>query len=276
MKLRSLTLACCLLLFAHSLVAQTGTLAADPISGTWTGSMGRGEGDRLPITVTLKSDGKGLSGTIVGPPRPGTIRTGSFDQASGALKFDVIVQDDSKTVARFEGKVVNDTATGSVTLNGETGTFTMTKGAATATAPVQPQASGLGADAALQKSFAEVSGHVTKSADIIPAAKYTYRPINSVRTVGQLIAHIADGYNYFCAAAAGRKVEWSDAVEKGSTDKSTVVSKLKQATDACNAAYGGGGHPPLIENLGHTNLHYGNLITYMRMLGLVPPSSQAQ
>lgn len=152
MKLRSLTLVCCLLLFAHSPVAQTGTPGVDPISGTWTGHMGRGEGDRLPITVTLKFDGKSLSGTIVGPPNPGTIRTGSFDQASGALKFDVIVQDDSKTVAHFEGKVVNDTATGSVTLNGQTGTFTMTKGAATATAPVQPQPGGLGTDAACRKA----------------------------------------------------------------------------------------------------------------------------
>lgn len=30
---------------------------------------------------------------------------------------------------------------------------------------------------------------------------------------------------------------------------------------------------PLIENIGHSNLHYGNAITYMRMMGLVPPSS---
>jgi hypothetical protein len=27
----------------------------------------------------------------------------------------------------------------------------------------------------------------------------------------------------------------------------------------------------LIDNVGHTNLHYGNIVTYMRMLGLVPP-----
>ena len=30
---------------------------------------------------------------------------------------------------------------------------------------------------------------------------------------------------------------------------------------------------PLTENFGHTNLHYGNMITYIRMLGLKPPSS---
>ena len=30
---------------------------------------------------------------------------------------------------------------------------------------------------------------------------------------------------------------------------------------------------PLMANITHANLHYGNVITYMRMLGLVPPSS---
>lgn len=270
MKLRILTFACCVFLSAHSVVAQA-TTSADPISGTWTGSMGRSETDRLPITVTLKFDGKALSGTIVGPPSPGTVRTGTFDQASGMLKFEVEVQDASKTVAVFAGKVVNDTATGTVAFSGQTGTFTLTKNAA---APAtQPPAGGMSTDEALQKSFAQVSAYIAKSAEMIPAEKYTYQPAKTVRTVGQLIGHIADGYNYFCPVAAGKKIEWSDAVEKGKTDKATVISRLKQAADACTAAHAGGAHPPLIQNLGHTNLHYGNLITYMRMLGLVPPSS---
>jgi hypothetical protein len=69
-------------------------------------------------------------------------------------------------------------------------------------------------------------------------------------------------------------VEWSDAIEKGRTDKATLVQTLRQATEACNAAYAGGGQVrALIDNIGHTNLHYGNLITYLRMLGLTPPSS---
>ncbi len=95
-----------------------------------------------------------------------------------------------------------------------------------------------------------------------------------MRTFGQLIAHIADGQNYYCGRAAGKKIEWSDAVEKGGTDKATLVAKLKQSTDACTAAYGGNGQAGLlIGNIGHTSLHYGNIITYMRMMGLTPPSS---
>src|SRR5262249_19279142 len=128
--------------------------------------------------------------------------------------------------------------------------------------------------AALRKNFAQVSGWVTKATELVPADKYTYRPTSSVRTFGQVVAHMADSYNYYCAFAAGRNVQWSDAIEKGSTDKATLVQKLKPATDACNAAYGDTGKTgALIENIGHTNLHYGNLITYLRMLGLTPASN---
>ena len=125
----------------------------------------------------------------------------------------------------------------------------------------------------LQKAFANLSGYITKSAEMIPADKYSYQPVKTVRTVGQLLGHIADGYKYFCSAGIGKKVQWTDEVANGPTDKGTIAAKLKQATDACNAAYAAGGGPQLIENYGHTNLHYGNLITYLRMLGLVPPSS---
>ena len=127
---------------------------------------------------------------------------------------------------------------------------------------------------ALRRSFGQVSAWVTRAAELVPADKYTYRPAPSVRTFGELIAHMADGYAYYCAAATRANVEWSDAIEKGKTDKATVQAKLAQALRTCNSAYASAPNGrALIENFGHTNLHYGNVITYMRMLGLVPPSS---
>ena len=127
----------------------------------------------------------------------------------------------------------------------------------------------------LRNSFNELNGWVIKSAEMVPADKYNYRPVDTVRTFGQLIAHITDSYNYFCAHGAGNKVEWSDPVEKGATDKDTLLPKLKEAVGRCNAAYGSSNAQlrPLFSNVGHTSLHYGNIITYMRMLGLKPPSS---
>lgn len=127
----------------------------------------------------------------------------------------------------------------------------------------------------LRNGFNEVNGWVTKAAEMVPADKYNYRPVDTVRTFGQLIAHITDSYNYFCAHGVGNKVEWSEAVEKGGTDKDTLLPKLKEAVGKCNAAYSSsnGQLRPLFTNVGHTSLHYGNIITYMRMMGLKPPSS---
>ena len=127
----------------------------------------------------------------------------------------------------------------------------------------------------LQQGFDEVNGWITTAAQAVPADKYTYRPTKDVRTFGELIGHIADGYNFYCSRATGKRVEWSDAVAKGATDKTTLAAQLKAATGVCSAAHGGAsaGSPLLIQNYGHANLHYGNVITYMRMLGLTPPSS---
>ncbi|HEX6323115.1 MAG TPA: hypothetical protein VFZ36_05265, partial [Vicinamibacterales bacterium] len=79
---------------------------------------------------------------------------------------------------------------------------------------------------------------------------------------------------YSCANGIGRAADWSYANEKGATDKASLGAKLKTATEACTAAFATGTNlEALVEGLAHVNLHYGNIVTYMRMLGLVPPSS---
>lgn len=127
---------------------------------------------------------------------------------------------------------------------------------------------------ALAGGFTEVSAWITKSAALVPADKYTYKPVGTVRSYGELVGHIVDGYNYYCGMAAGKNPKWSDAAAQGKTDKTTLAAKLTQATAACTAVYGPKKTaPPLMSNIAHSNLHYGNMITYIRMLGLVPPSS---
>ena len=76
-------------------------------------------------------------------------------------------------------------------------------------------------------------------------------------------------------AKAGKDVPWSDAVEKGDTSKAKVVAALKSATAGCAAAYASPAAriDKLMANVAHSNLHYGNAITYLRMMGLKPPSS---
>jgi uncharacterized damage-inducible protein DinB len=136
------------------------------------------------------------------------------------------------------------------------------------------QPAGDDAVTALRKSYAEVTGLLTRAADLVPADKYGYRPVATVRTFAQLIGHLADAHNYYCAVAAGRKLEWSDPIERGISDKATLVKKLKESIDGCAAVYRGSGQAgALVENVAHTNHHYGNIVTYVRILGLVPPQS---
>jgi uncharacterized damage-inducible protein DinB len=128
--------------------------------------------------------------------------------------------------------------------------------------------------ALLRGGFDEAAGWVLKAAELVPADKYGFKPAASVRTFGQLIGHVADGQNYYCARGAGQDVAWVQTVEQGSQDKAALVQQLKQSIAVCVAAHAKAGLTgPLIANYGHTSLHYGNIITYLRLLGLVPPSS---
>ena len=130
--------------------------------------------------------------------------------------------------------------------------------------------------AAVKYGFDEVAGWLTASAELVPADKYTYKPVSTVRSFGELMAHAADGMNWYCGSAkVAKDLAWSDAVEKGGTTKPKVVAALKQSIQGCNTAYGSSTAriDRLMANVAHSSLHYGNVITYLRMLGLKPPSS---
>ena len=275
MKLDAVSIVCGLLLSVATTIAQSAGTPADVVSGTWKGDMApKGAPRRIPITLELHFDGKSaVSGRLLGLDTPGDIKAGTFDARTGALKLSIAKQGESAISLTFEGSLAKGAASGTVVGGGHTGDFKVAR-SADGSAPAASQASANETAAAVQKGFSELSDWVTKAADMVPPDKYSYKPTASVRTLGQLIAHIADGQNYYCGRAAGKKIEWSDAVEKGAADKATIVAELKQSTEACNAAYGANGQAgQLIGNIGHTSLHYGNIITYMRMLGLVPPSS---
>jgi uncharacterized damage-inducible protein DinB len=272
MKLRSLFVVCCVLVAASSILGQSAGSTADPISGQWKGYMGPGAVPQLPIMMDLKFDNKSaVSGSLVGLPSPGEVKTGTFDPKTGVVKLQMGITGESVVRLELQGTIVKGVATGTVQGDNQTGTFVITRVGEGETR--QPVTQNVALE--LRQGFTEVSTWVSKAADMVPAEKYNYKPVDSVRTFGQIIAHVTDSYNFFCARGAGSKVEWSDAAEKGTIDKATLVPKLKQALDKCNAAYGSdnGQVGPLLGNISHTSLHYGNIITYMRMLGLKPPSS---
>src|SRR6185503_3109772 len=192
MKLTNLVLASCLLWSTGNLAAQS--TVGDPISGTWSGDAGLSLTQRNPIKVDLKFDGRSaLTGTIVGPPA--VFKAGSFDTTTGALRFEVELTDNGGPAPRFvfEGTAIAGVATGQISDGTRKGSFKLVRGGAE---PAAGPSSG-DAAAALRKSFTEVSAWVSKAADQVPAEKYGYQPVKTVRTYGQLIAHITDSFNYY-------------------------------------------------------------------------------
>ena len=253
-------------------------VANDPISGVWSGWIGESAAHphAIRFEISMKSDGT-LTGSAGGPNlTPGVIESGTFDHATGALALSVVIRE-AQGVAdggvKLEGRVVNDTASGVVILRNQRGQFHLVreKPGAASTAPATPKGD---AGVAVRRGLVEVSDWITRAAEMVPADRYSYRPVGTVRTFGQLVAHIVDGSNYYCGRAAGRSVDWSDATEKNVESKAALVQALAKSLADCKAVYDGASEiAPMMENLVHNGLHYGNMVTYLRMLGLTPPSS---
>jgi hypothetical protein len=105
-----------------------------------------------------------------------------------------------------------------------------------------------------------------------------------------LIAHLAGSQDAYCAEALGEKPPAENAVEKTTTTKAALVQALRKSNDHCARAYAqsdvdaakpvnsADGEGPrftsLLGNTTHDSEHYGNIVTYMRMNHMVPPSSK--
>lgn len=145
--------------------------------------------------------------------------------------------------------------------------------------------------ASARPSYEEVKDYLLRSAEQMPEASYAFRPTPKVRTFGQIVGHLAGSHYAFCGAALGKPQPESDEYEKLAT-KAELVAALRKSFDICDQAIrmddaeAAGSIrmfgqdmtrlSALIMNIGHDFEHYGNLVTYMRMKGLVPPSSQPQ
>jgi len=139
--------------------------------------------------------------------------------------------------------------------------------------------------------YAISKGDVLGSVDKIPEEKWSFQPTKEVRTVAQLFAHIADAQYEFCGLVVeGKSV--AKGIEKSAKTKAEIVPALKEAFAYCDGAYAkltDAGASELVSffggmkitklgamdfNFAHNMEHYGNLVTYMRINGIVPPSSE--
>ena len=125
---------------------------------------------------------------------------------------------------------------------------------------------------------------IMKSADLMPEAKYSYRPTKDVRSFGELVTHVAEISYALCSNVKG---EAPPAASPGKGSKAEIIAYLKGSFDYCDGVYSVFSDAHLndpgdfwgsktnkmfiLTQVGnHDALHYGNLVTYLRLNGLEP------
>jgi len=168
-------------------------------------------------------------------------------------------------------------------------------GAAVAQQPAPAQAPAPSLVTEVQTTFNNIKGYITKAAAQFPEDKYTWQPTPAVRSWARLVAHVADDNNGACAVLAGvqrparldnedtnnsaaNKMTKAD-LEKALADSFALCDKAFAAVTEANMMERNGNRSKigtLIYDTSHINEHYGNLVTYMRLNNLVPPSTAAR
>jgi uncharacterized damage-inducible protein DinB len=157
-------------------------------------------------------------------------------------------------------------------------------------APAAPPANPITASEKGVYSF--VSSAVIGAAQKMPEENYSFKPTPDVRSFGQLVGHVADASYMFCSQASGEPNPTKD-LEKTKTSKADLVAAVKDAVAYCNKAFDtmtdvkGSQMVKFFTfdlakltlfslNTAHTDEHYGNMVTYLRLKGIVPPTSENQ
>jgi len=172
-------------------------------------------------------------------------------------------------------------------LAGITGVFNLaaaTSSAQTAAPAANPYTSSIKAQAE------QARGLILRTAEKVPEGLYGFKPTPEVRSLGAILGHIADGNVLICGIANGDKPSFAPVHEKKTT-RAEIVAALKESFAACDKVLAtitdangsspvnmfGQQQPKLAVmafNNSHTWEHYGNLVTYMRLKNIVPPSSE--
>ena len=167
--------------------------------------------------------------------------------------------------------------------------------AASATPAAAQQASNASAPATMNSARAAYEGvkdFITRAAEQMPEAEYAFKPTPEVRSFGQLVGHIANANYMLCSMGLGEQNPSRENIETARTTKAALVEALKASFTYCDRAYAMAdaeliGHPltvfgmqttrlgALTFNAAHDFEHYGNMVTYMRLKGMTPPSSQS-
>lgn len=134
------------------------------------------------------------------------------------------------------------------------------------------------------------------SAGKMPEEHYGFKPTAADPSFGQMLAEVVNWQYQNCSTVLGEKNS-RPKIDAAKTSKAVLINALKDAFAYCGKAYDGMtdesaaqlvtfsgpmGPAPIPRqqllniNMGLNSLHYGNLMIYMRLKNIVPPSSDPE
>ncbi len=129
-------------------------------------------------------------------------------------------------------------------------------------------------------------------AEDFPEDKYNYKPTPEVRSFAEQLQHVAEANARFAQLARGQAPGAPEHHEAAPKSKAEIVAMLKKSFEDAAAAIQSAGDAGLSQPIklptrtitgyglwtaGIINAaeHYGNLVVYYRLNGLVPPTTRA-
>ena len=138
-----------------------------------------------------------------------------------------------------------------------------------------------------------VRDNLLKMAEKMPEESYSFKPVPELQSFGQRVAHIAGANLSVCQGLLGGQTPRPGTA----ASKPELIGLLKQSSAACDSVFDslsdaaavekvssrlGGPFPPeptrtklatLNNMVRHSNEMYGYMSVYLRLKGIVPPSS---
>jgi len=143
-----------------------------------------------------------------------------------------------------------------------------------------------------KQNYGFIKSNLTRMADKMPEEHYSFKPAGEIRSFGEAIAHVADAQARSCSLVLGTTRAVDAAAKKS---KPELVAALKESFAICDEAFDGMTDATasqmvrlgqstrersklglLIGVTSHSNEQYGYMAVYMRLKGIVPPSSEPQ
>jgi hypothetical protein len=166
----------------------------------------------------------------------------------------------------------------------------MVSGVALGQAPAAP-AGPTGPAAEVQRAYAAQKGNLLKAADKMPADQYQYKPTPEVRTFARVVNHVTEAQARSCGIANGTAPADMVKTPADTADKDAVIAGLKASFAECDKAFAATTDANFTEmftvgpgkrsraglmwgTVSHDNEQYSTLAMYLRLKGLVPPSSE--